>query len=113
MKSGFLHFNIGQEEIVINFKNIQFIEISNITSTLFCLDNSNYTFKKPLSVIYSYLPPNFFQVNRSCVINLEKVITLKVNERKIILSNYCEVSISHRRIRALQDALKRNRIFTF
>lgn len=112
MRPSFLQMNNGNEEVKIPMSSIFFVITSNVTSSLVCVDDTNYTFQKPLSVISSYLPENFFQVNRSCVINLNKVITLKINERRIILSDYKEFNISARRLTALKDALKRNGIFT-
>lgn len=111
MKQAFLLIKNKDFETKILIQTIRFIKTSDVTSMVFDMNNSIYTIKKPLSVISGYLPVNFFQVNRSCIINLNEVLTVKINDRKIILKNFSEYKVSARRVKALKDALNRNKIF--
>lgn len=110
MKKYILINNKGFETKIL-IQTIRFIKTSDVTSMVFDINNSIYTIKKPLSVISGYLPINFFQINRSCIVNLNEILTVKINDRKIILKNFNEFNVSARRIKALKDALNRNKIF--
>lgn len=111
MNNSYLRFIKGHKEIKILIRSIYLIKINNTISSLICTDKSTQEFHKPLSVIYGYLPGYFFQVNRSTVINLEQIFSLKLKDRKIILRDLTELSISSRRLTALKDALRRNNIY--
>lgn len=111
MNNSYLRFIKGHEEIKILISTIYLIKINNSVSSLICTDKSTQEFQKPLSVIYGYLPEYFFQVNRSSVINLAHILTLNLNDRKIILRDLTELSISARRLTAFKDALRRNNMY--
>jgi len=85
--------------------NILYINTDDYLSTFFLKDNQKFNCTKPLSLIMNMLPDNFFQISRSCVVNLDEIESVKRGTRIIIMSNSSEHIVSMRRVSALNIAL--------
>lgn len=94
-----------QEKRIIKFESIIYIIIDDYLSTFFMTNNQRFICSKSLYKIKISLPFYFFQINRSCIINLEKVVCIKRKTNHIVLIDGTEVRISFRKIRDFYAAL--------
>ena len=94
-----------QEKRRIVITSILYIGTDDYLSTFYLKDSSKFTCAKPLSEIWATLPDYYFQISRSCLVNLNEIHSLRQRSRKIILSNSIELIISVRRIKNFNEAL--------
>ncbi|MBA4408236.1 MAG: hypothetical protein C0397_02290 [Odoribacter sp.] len=94
-----------QEKRRIIISDILYISTNDYLSTFNLKNNKKFTCSKPLSEISEILPDWFFQISRSCTINLNEIISVKRCSRKIILGNSTELIVSMRRMKALNNTL--------
>lgn len=97
-----------QERRRIIIDCILYIKTEDYLSTFHLSNDKNFTCSKPLSEIAASLPGYFLQINRSCVVNMNKIQSLVRGKRQIVLSDSTILDVSIRRFKALQDALARH-----
>lgn len=94
-----------QETRIIRFDTILYVITEDYLSTLVLINHPRFMCSKPLCKIMNHLPSDFFQISRSCVVNMNEIISVKRCTRKIILSNSSELIVSMRKMKALNEAL--------
>ena len=94
-----------QEKRIIRYDTILYVITADYLSTFILINHPRFICSKPLCKIKNHLPPNFFQISRSCVVNMNEIISVKRCARKIILSNSSELIVSMRKMKALHEAL--------
>lgn len=105
MTSEYLLIGNEQERRRMPYNSILYITTEDYLSTFILDKQPKFICSKPLSEIKTFLPHYFFQINRSCIINLTEVESIKRNSKQLILSDKSEHTISIRRIKALRIAL--------
>jgi len=94
-----------QERRRIIVSDILHINTDDYLSTFHLTNNQKFTCSKSLSEISAMLPDYFFQISRSCVVNMNEILSIKRGSRVIILSNSTELVVSQRRMKVLIEAL--------
>ncbi len=94
-----------QEKRIIDFSSIKYIIVKDYLSTFFLTNNQKFVCSKPLCSIRNFLPYYFFQINKSCIINLHEIISIRRNKKQVTLSDTSEHVVSIRRIKPLFDTL--------
>lgn len=94
-----------QEKRRIVITSILYISTDDYLSTFYLKDCQKFTCSKPLSEIVSYLPDHFFKINRAYIVNLDEVLSVQRNSRKIILTDATELKVSLRRMKPFNVAL--------
>lgn len=94
-----------QERRRIPFNSILYITIEDYLSTFVLSDQQTFVCSKPLCEIKDCLPLCFYQINRSCIINLNEIISIKRYSRLVILTDKSEHTVSGRRMKELNNAL--------
>lgn len=105
MTSEFLLIGNEIERRRININSILYVKTEDYLSTFFLANSQKFICSKTLREIAYCLPDHFFQINKSCVVNLKEIVSVKRGTRKIILSNSSELIVSMRRMKALNDVL--------
>lgn len=95
--------NIEKRRIAI--QSILYIQIDDYLSIFYLSNTEKFICTKPLSIVADHLPGHFFQINRKCIVNLNEIVSVKRNNRKIVLSNSAELQVSTRRLKAFNEAL--------
>lgn len=93
-----------QEKRRIYLDDILYITVEDYLSTFILTNHEKFVCSKSLSKLKCLLPPCFFQVNRSCIINLSKIVSIKRDNRRVLLSDKSEHDVSVRRIKELNRA---------
>lgn len=113
MGSNTLLIGNDKEIRIINIQTILYVKVDDYLSTFHLPDNQKSVCAKPMFEIAECLPDHFFQISRSCVVNLNEISLVKRKMRMIILSNGTELTVSARRMQDLHIALARlNSTFT-
>ena len=89
----------------IDLTDLLYVSVYDYLSSFHSVNNQKFTCTKSLIEVVSFLPDNFFRINRNCIVNIYEIDTIHVSNRKIHLSNSVEFIVSHRRIKQLQIAL--------
>ncbi|TKG96451.1 LytTR family transcriptional regulator [Puteibacter caeruleilacunae] len=89
----------------IKFESIVYISTDDHLTTFYCADEETFVCTKPLIKIMPKLNNDFFQINRSQVINLKRVILLHRN-RDIIVDGKVKLVVAYRRYKALKERLE-------
>jgi DNA-binding LytR/AlgR family response regulator len=98
-----LLINNEQEQRRIIVHTILFVMTEDYLSTFYLINKDIFICSKSLKEILNNLPDYFFQISRSCVVNLNEVVSIKRPYRKITLSNSRELTVSIRRIKAFHS----------
>lgn len=93
-----------QEKRRIPFSSILYITIEDYLSTFVLSDQKNFVCSKSLCEIKDCLPCYFFQINRSCIVNLNEITSIKRHNRLVILTDESKHTVSVRRIKELNNA---------
>jgi len=99
-----------QEKRRITIPEILYIATDDYLSTFMLMNTQKFTCSKTLSEITSFLPDYFFQINRSCVVNMNEIHSVRRKSRKIILRNSVELIVSIRRMKAFNNTLANQNI---
>lgn len=105
MTPEFLMICNEQEKRRIIVPNILHINTDDYLSTFHLTNNQKFTCSKSLSEISAMLPDYFIQISRSCVVNMNEILSIKRGSRVIVLSNYSELVVSTRRMKGFNEAL--------
>ncbi|MDP3444665.1 MAG: LytTR family DNA-binding domain-containing protein [Ignavibacteria bacterium] len=107
MASEFLLIGNEIERRKINVNSILYVKIDDYLSTFFLTNNQKFICSKSLSEIMAYFPDHFFKINRAYIVNLDEVLSVQRNIRKIILTDATELKVSLRRMKSFNVALAR------
>jgi DNA-binding LytR/AlgR family response regulator len=99
-----------QEKRRIVITSILYIGTDDYLSTFYLKDCQKFTCSKPLSEITYGLPNYFFQISRSCTVNLNEIVSVKRGSRTISLSNATQLVVSIRRFKDFNNSLARQNI---
>jgi DNA-binding LytR/AlgR family response regulator len=94
---------IKNQEIarVLNLEHLIYIKVEDYLLTFSLKDNESFVCCKSLKEISELLPENFIQINRNCIVNVSKIVTLEKKNRKIVLSDGSIHIASHRLYRGI------------
>lgn len=103
----------GKEQRIILVQTILYVKTDDYLSTFHLINNQKFVYSKPLYEIAEHLPDHFFQISRSCIVNLNMILSIKRSIRKIILIDTTELAVSARRMQSLHLTLaNKNNTFT-
>ena len=94
-----------QEKRRIIISDIVYVITEDYLSTFILKCCYKFVLSKPFNKIFTVLPDCFFQISRSCLVNMNEVLLLKSRQRQVVVSNFTELTVSARRIKAFNDAL--------
>lgn len=98
----------GKEKRIIIVQTILYVKTDDYISTIHLINNQKFVCSKPLYEIEEHLPDYFFQISRSCIVNLNMISSIKRSIKKIILRDTTELTVSARRLHDLHKALANN-----
>ncbi|TKG94471.1 LytTR family transcriptional regulator [Puteibacter caeruleilacunae] len=94
-----------REFIEIAFESIEYISTDDYLTTFFYVNGNKFTCTKPLNKIIPKLNADFYQINRSQVVNLNKVTSVADN-RELELEGDVKLTVACRRIKELKRRIK-------
>ncbi len=74
--------------------------------TTFVLSHSDKICHKSLSELENLLPSTFIRINRNYIVNHLTISEINKKERKILLVNNEILTVSHRNIKSIAEAIK-------
>lgn len=103
----------GKERRIIIVQTILYVKTEDYISTFHLINKQKFVCSKPLYEIEEHLPDYFFQISRSCIVNLNRISSIKRSIKKIILSDTTELTVSARRLHDFHKAVEnKNNTFT-
>jgi DNA-binding LytR/AlgR family response regulator len=95
---------------IIRLENLIAITVENYLST-FIIENAphfscTYSLKKAVSL----LPDLFIQINRNCIVNANKIESINLKNKKVLMPNNLSYSVSLRNIKILKEYFQDDRI---
>jgi len=88
----------------IDLTDLLYVCVDDYLSSFHSTNNRKFTCTKSLLEVVSFLPDNFFRINRNHIVNIHAIDTFQLRNRTICLSNSVEFIVSCRRIKQLQVA---------
>lgn len=102
-----------KETRVIDALTIYYIHTSDYLSSFHLHNNDQFICAKSLVKIEKILPSFFFRINRSTLVNLYEIKSIKNKQKIIVIKNGTELIVSERRVSELKRALvSKNTTFT-
>lgn len=102
-----LVLKIGSKFEKIAFDDLIFIQIENYLLTFVLKGSGRINHVCPLKEIITRLPPNFFQISRSCIVNLNEISSINNRRKQIVLKDSTILRVSDRRMLPLIAAFTR------
>lgn len=94
-----------QEYKCIDLSNLVYICVDNYLSSFYLKNDQWFICTKSLMEVEAILPNNFFRINRNCIVNINSIDSIQLQNRTVHLSNTVKFIVSHRRIKQLQITL--------
>jgi DNA-binding LytR/AlgR family response regulator len=79
------------------------VEVADYLCSFHIENEAKFTCSKSLKEVIELLPDFFVQINRSCLVNTQKIKSIKPKTNLVILSNDLSLKLSKRRAKALKD----------
>jgi DNA-binding LytR/AlgR family response regulator len=108
MKNNFIVIKNHNSLHKIRINHIEWIKVFGDCITIILDNNKRIGASRTLKSIKSELPDEFVPINRNMLVNTEKVVELKTNERVVILDNKEVLPVSVRRLKKLKEHLTCN-----
>lgn len=89
----------------IGIKNIEWIKVFGDCTTIFLDNNKRISASCTLKSIKTELPDNFVSINRNMLVNTDRIVEVKTNERVVILDKKVKLPVSFRGIKKLKEHL--------
>ena len=94
-----LAVNEGERKVLVNQQDIYCIKTCGTAHKIrIYTENSYYEFTNSLKEIKDKLDSNFFQIHKSCIVNLEKVHDFDKKEKMLCLKNGQKCSVAARKV---------------
>jgi|ERR1035437_4538938 DNA-binding LytR/AlgR family response regulator len=93
---------------IIHLDYLYAVTIENYLCTFFIENEKKFICTNSLKELLFKLPSNFIRINRSCIINLEKVESIDLKNNEILMPSNLKFMISIRNKKRLKDQLLLN-----
>ena len=96
----------NEKEIrLINVEVLHAVEVKDYYCTFHVENKKNFTCTKSLKEIEGILPNHFLKISRSTIINTEKINSLNLSHRKIVLTSEISFTYSCRYSKLIKEWL--------
>lgn len=103
-----LSFKIGREEHFINFNKLLYIKVSDVIHRLVVVAKDEQSeFYGTISEI-SKRYPELLQVDRSCMVNPQNIVSFDSKQRKIFFENGISVDVSRRNAKNVKKTMEKH-----
>jgi DNA-binding LytR/AlgR family response regulator len=101
----------NEKEIrIIRLENLIAITVENYLSTFIMEDVSCFSCTQSLKETLPSLPNFFIQINRNCIVNANKIKSIDLKNKQVLMQNDLKYSVSLRNIKALKKYFQNDRL---
>ncbi|TKG94473.1 LytTR family transcriptional regulator [Puteibacter caeruleilacunae] len=105
MHTDYIEIRNREKLVRITFDSIVYINTSDYLTTFYCFGGETMRCTKPLIKILQKLSADFYQINRSQVVNLKWINSLESN-RDIVVAGTTRLTVANRRLKGLRSELE-------
>ena len=94
-----ISYRIGHDEYFVNFSQLLFLKVSDITHRLVLTARNEQTEFYGTISEYAEKYPELLQIDRSCLVNPENIVSFDARTRKLFLEDDIVLEVSRRNVR--------------
>jgi DNA-binding LytR/AlgR family response regulator len=90
----------------IYLENLTAIRVENYLCTFFIENEARFSCTQSLKETATLLPDFFIQINRNCIVNVNKIKSIYLKDRKVLMQDNIEHPVSVHHIKTLKKYLQ-------